>query len=127
MTSIIDIEAAAAESAAAILREAGPIAETLAHYDAARLRDVDPRDITGNDAEATARIWASYGFDDAQVQAWLDAGIYVPGVAGDLAHFGVSPFGEWAGEDFAGMPLGVALCEGHCNAGEVLHRAEVLQ
>lgn len=85
-------------------RELAAIEETL--------RQPWPR--TNGHALGEANVWLANGFDDAQVVAWLEAGVFRPITARFLQLERIEP--RELGQEFsAGASLGYAFCAGLCS------------
>ena len=66
-----------------------------------------------------ATVWLSAGFSDAEVVAWLEAGVYTAAAAVRLALAGVEPR-EVGGEYEVDVTLGLAFTRGDVSVGQVL-------
>lgn len=85
-------------------RELAAIDETL--------RQPWPR--TNGQDLSEAHVWLANGFEDSQVVAWLEAGVFRPITARFLQLERIEPR-ELAQEYSAGQTLGFAFCAGLCS------------
>lgn len=88
-------------------------------YNAARLAPIEetlrqPWPRTNGQDLGEAHVWIANGFEDAQVVAWLEAGVFRPITARFLQLERIEPR-ELGREFSAGQSLGYAFCAGLCS------------